>query len=68
MAKKQATIQDIAKALNITASTVSRALNDHPKIKKATKDMVWARAAELNYQLIYPLYQTLHRNQPKLYR
>lgn len=50
MVKKQTTIQDIAKALNITASTVSRALNDHPKIKKATKEIVWEKAKELNYQ------------------
>ncbi|MDA3929371.1 MAG: LacI family DNA-binding transcriptional regulator [Prolixibacteraceae bacterium] len=50
MAKKQTTIQDIAKTLSITASTVSRALNDHPKIKKSTKDTVWAKAKELNYQ------------------
>lgn len=50
MAKKQTTIQDIAKALNITASTVSRALNDHPKIKKSTKKQVWEKAKELHYQ------------------
>ncbi|MFA9392164.1 MAG: LacI family DNA-binding transcriptional regulator [Prolixibacteraceae bacterium] len=50
MSKKQITIQDIAKALNITASTVSRALNDHPKIKKSTKELVWAKANELHYQ------------------
>lgn len=50
MVKKHTTIQDIAKALNITASTVSRALNDHPKIKKATKDLVWNKANELHYQ------------------
>lgn len=50
MGKKQATIQDIANALNITASTVSRALNDHPKIKKSTKELVWAKAKELSYQ------------------
>jgi LacI family transcriptional regulator len=50
MTKKQATIQDIAKALSITASTVSRALNDHPKIKKSTKEKVWATAKKLNYQ------------------
>lgn len=50
MAKKQTTIQDIAKALNITASTVSRALNDHPKIKKDTKRLVWDKAKELHYQ------------------
>lgn len=50
MAKKQATIQDIARLLNITPSTVSRALNDHPKIKRTTKEQVWAKARELNYQ------------------
>ena len=49
MATKQTTIQDIAKALNITASTVSRALNDHPKIKQSTKDLVWKTAKELHY-------------------
>lgn len=50
MAKRQATIQDIAKALEITASTVSRALNDHPKISKKTKELVWDMAKKLNYQ------------------
>lgn len=50
MSKKQATIQDIAKALNITASTVSRAINDHPKISQATKDLVWKIAREMQYQ------------------
>jgi len=50
MAKKQATIQDIARALSITASTVSRALNDHPKISQSTKEQVWKVARELQYQ------------------
>lgn len=50
MSKKQATIQDIAKALNITASTVSRALNDHPKISSQTKQLVWDTARELQYR------------------
>ena len=50
MATKQATIQDIAKALNITASTVSRALNDHPKISRQTKKLVWDMAKNLQYQ------------------
>jgi len=49
MAKKQATIQDIARTLNTTASTVSRALNDHPKISRATKELVWNTAKKLNY-------------------
>lgn len=50
MTKKQATIQDIAKALNISISTVSRAMSDHPKIKKSTKEQIWEMAKKLNYQ------------------
>jgi len=45
-----ATIHDIAKELNITASTVSRALNDHPRISDATKKAVLRVAKRLNYQ------------------
>ncbi|GAA4306461.1 LacI family DNA-binding transcriptional regulator [Nibribacter koreensis] len=44
------TIHDIAKALNTTAATVSRALNDHPSISEATKVMVRSTAQKLNYQ------------------
>lgn len=44
------TIQDIAKELNITAATVSRALNDSPVIKEATKKAVRDAATKLNYQ------------------
>lgn len=44
------TILDIAKALNITAATVSRALNDNPAIKEATKKRVREAAQKLNYQ------------------
>ncbi|HNW51860.1 MAG TPA: LacI family DNA-binding transcriptional regulator [Prolixibacteraceae bacterium] len=51
MVKKQSTIQDIARALNISVSTVSRALSDHPKISQATKDQVWNVAHELQYQV-----------------
>lgn len=45
-----ATIHDIAKELNITASTVSRALQDHPRISEATKKAVLKVAKKLNYQ------------------
>lgn len=45
-----ATIHDIARELNITASTVSRALNDHPRISDATKKAVLKAAKRLNYQ------------------
>ena len=44
------TIHDIARLLNISASTVSRALNDHPRISKKTKEKVRQMAGELNYQ------------------
>ena len=49
MAKKT-TIYDIAKKLNITAATVSRALNDNPKISKNTKALVIETAKNLNYE------------------
>lgn len=44
------TIHDIAKKLNITASTVSRALRDHPRISEETKKAVLRVAQKLNYQ------------------
>ncbi|PCJ93359.1 MAG: LacI family transcriptional regulator [Flavobacteriaceae bacterium] len=44
------TIYDIAKQLNITAATVSRALNDHPRISQDTKELVLKTAKELNYE------------------
>jgi LacI family transcriptional regulator len=50
MMKKKNTIHDIARKLNITASTVSRALNDHPRISEATKKAVQKTAQKLNYQ------------------
>ena len=36
MKKYRVTITDIARELNVSASTVSRALNDHSTIKKET--------------------------------
>ncbi|QHL86739.1 substrate-binding domain-containing protein [Nibribacter ruber] len=48
--KPKVTIHDIAEKLNITASTVSRALNDHPRISEATKKTVLKAAKSLNYQ------------------
>lgn len=46
----KATLQDIAIKLNVTTSTVSRALNDNPRISKVTKKAVLKAAKELNYQ------------------
>ncbi|WP_296700330.1 LacI family DNA-binding transcriptional regulator [Algoriphagus sp.] len=50
MKKEKATIHDIAEKLNVTASTVSRALNDNPRISEATKKKVLKVAKQLNYQ------------------
>lgn len=47
---KKTTIYDIAKKLNITAATVSRALNNNPKISEATRELVLKTAAKMNYE------------------
>ncbi len=44
------TLMDIARELNITAATVSRALNDHPGISESTKKTVRQIADKLHYQ------------------
>jgi len=44
------TIKEIARRLNISASTVSRALHDHPSIGLRTKMRVQQLAAELRYE------------------
>lgn len=46
----QATIKDIAKALKISPSTVSRALKDYPGISAETKNKVKELADKLNYR------------------
>lgn len=50
MSKRKVTIHDIARELNTTASTVSRALQDHPRISRSMKTAVWELAKKLNYQ------------------
>lgn len=58
---KHATINDIAKKLNISSSTVSRALSDHPDINKETKLKVKQLAEELNY-IPNPIARSLKKN------
>lgn len=48
--KPSVTIHDIARELKISASTVSRALNNNPRISKATRDKIKAFALEMGYQ------------------
>jgi len=43
-------IVDIAKALGISAATVSRALNDNPRISEATRQRVKEKAVEMGYR------------------
>ncbi len=48
--EKQTTIKDIADALKISPSTVSRALRNHADISDDTKKKILAKAEELDYQ------------------
>ena len=50
MSQKPATIKEIAKRLNVSVSTVSRALHDHASIGATTKLQVRKLARELNYE------------------
>ncbi len=54
--KANITVKDIADSINISASTVSRALNNHSKISQSTKEKVWAAAKKLGYQPNIPAY------------
>ncbi|HLS95576.1 LacI family transcriptional regulator [Sphingobacterium allocomposti] len=50
MAFENYTIKDIAKALNLSTSTVSRALRDSYEISAETKKLVLAYAEKINYR------------------
>jgi LacI family transcriptional regulator, repressor for deo operon, udp, cdd, tsx, nupC, and nupG len=50
MEKRLPTIKEIAKQLNISVSTVSRALHDHPSIGLRTKTRVQELARQLQYE------------------
>ncbi len=50
MNQKPATIKEIAKQLNVSVSTVSRALHNHPSIGLRTKAQVQKLALELKYE------------------
>jgi LacI family transcriptional regulator len=44
------TINDIARELNLTSATVSRALSNHPRISSKTKELVQDKAAQMKYR------------------
>lgn len=47
---KNLTIYDLAKSMNVSPSTVSRALNDDPAISKKTRKKVFETAAKMGYR------------------
>jgi len=49
MPRKTVSLQDIANELNVSVSTVSRALKNHPDIGNALKNKVHETAQKLNY-------------------
>jgi LacI family transcriptional regulator len=51
MAKSSITINDIAREINVAPSTVSRALNNSPKISTATRKKIVDKAEQLGYNL-----------------
>jgi LacI family transcriptional regulator len=48
--KGEVTIYDISKALNISASTVSRGLNNSPQVRKELRRKIMLTAQEMGYQ------------------
>lgn len=49
MKKEVTTLKKLGKILNLSTSTISRALNDHPDISDETKDSVKKLAKSMNY-------------------
>ncbi|GGK79076.1 LacI family DNA-binding transcriptional regulator [Rufibacter glacialis] len=48
--EKDITIYDIARELNLSPTTVSRALNDHPAVNQKTKQRISEAAARMGYR------------------
>ena len=48
--RKEITIYDLARELNLSAATISRALKDHKAINKNTKKRIVEKAKELGYR------------------
>ena len=48
-ARKNARLEDIAREAGVSISTVSRALNDSPAVKRRTKQEIWRIAREHDY-------------------
>ncbi|QFT77333.1 LacI family DNA-binding transcriptional regulator [Erythrobacter sp. THAF29] len=55
-ARKNARLEDIAREAGVSISTVSRALNDSPAVKRRTKQEIWkiARAHDYDFRVNMP--------------
>lgn len=49
--KNNTTIRDVAREANVSISTVSRVLNDHPHVDDETRQVVWKIASDLDYPM-----------------
>lgn len=49
MREKAATLKDIAKKLDVSVTTISKALKNHPDISKERREQILAAVDELNY-------------------
>ncbi|MBJ7881661.1 LacI family DNA-binding transcriptional regulator [Gelidibacter salicanalis] len=49
MKNRRITLKDLAKDLNLSASTISRALDNHPAISESTKKLVKKKAEKLGF-------------------
>lgn len=58
--KESVTIHEIAAQLAVSASTVSRALNNNPRISRETRERVWKLARERGYQPYAPDFARLN--------
>jgi LacI family transcriptional regulator len=48
--KKEVTIYDIARVLNLSSATISRALKDHESVSQKTRKIIQAKAREMGYR------------------
>lgn len=64
MTQKKVSIRQIADDLGISPSTVSRALNDHPRISQSVKDAVLLKAQRYNYHVSSPMQLMIRKEHP----
>ena len=63
MIKERVTVQDIADALGLSRTTVSKALNGAPNMPEKTVDRVLNKAKELNYKQ-FSYFNTYREEEP----